>query len=163
MSERKKNYITPEGAEKLKLELKTLLHQERPELVKVVSWAASNGDRSENGDYIYGKRKLREIDRRIRFLTQRLEAAEVVGSTENQSDRVSFGAWVTVEDEEGSKRTYQIVGLDESAPALGKISWASPLAKALLNHRVGDLIQFRNPKGQEDLEILEIRYGQNGE
>lgn len=159
MSEKSKNYITPDGAEKLKLELKTLLHQERPELVKVISWAASNGDRSENGDYIYGKRKLREIDRRIRYLTQRLEAAEVVGATQNQSDRVSFGAFVTVQDEEGLERTYQIVGQDESEPARGKISWASPLAKALLNHKVGDVIQFKNPKGEEELEVLQIHYG----
>src|SRR5246127_826988 len=114
-----KNYITPSGAERMKAELKQFLHKERPEVVRTVSWAASNGDRSENGDYIYGKRRLREIDRRIRFLTKRLETVEVVDPARQTADRVLFGATVQVEDEEGSKRTLQIVGIDETDPANG--------------------------------------------
>src|SRR5690242_11061668 len=116
-----KNYITPAGAEKLKAELKKILYEERPELVKVISWAASNGDRSENGDYIYGKRKLRELDRRIRFLTKRLEAAQIVQPSQQKSDQVLFGASVTVLDEEGERRTYRIVGQDELDPKKGWI------------------------------------------
>ncbi len=154
-----KNYITPTGAEKLKSELKRLLHTDRPELVKVITWAASNGDRSENGDYIYGKRRLREIDRRIRFLSKRLEAAEIIDPAGVKSDRVRFGARVTVTDEEDRKRVYQIVGVDEAEPAKGAVSWISPIAKALLNAQVGDVVKLRSPKGEEDLEILEIFYG----
>jgi transcription elongation factor GreB len=153
-----KNYITPAGAEKLKSELKKLLYQDRPELVKVIQWAASNGDRSENGDYIYGKRRLREIDRRIRFLTQRLESAEVINPEKQNSDRVLFGATVTVMDEEENQKVYRIVGQDESDPKQGWISWISPVAKALLNAKVGDCVQVRTPKGVEDLEVIEIAY-----
>ncbi len=153
-----KNYITPGGYEKLRLELKDLLDKQRPELVKTVSWAASNGDRSENADYIYGKRRLREIDRRIRFLQKRLENAEIVNPSKQKSDRVLFGATVTIENEEGVKHTYQIVGIDESNPAAEKISWIAPLAKALLNSKKGDVVSFRSPKGEEDLTILEIKY-----
>lgn len=158
-----KNYITPQGSEKLKAELKKLLYQDRPELVKVIAWAASNGDRSENGDYIYGKRKLREIDRRIRFLTQRLEAAEVVDLSQQNPDRVLFGAQVLVtrtrmDTGEEKKSSYRIVGQDEIDPKQGWISWVSPMAKALLNSKVGDVVTFRSPQGEEELEVLEISY-----
>jgi transcription elongation factor GreB len=153
-----KNYITPSGADRLKAELKKLLHQERPELVKVISWAASNGDRSENGDYIYGKRKLREIDRRIRFLSKRLETVEIVDATIQTADRVLFGASVTVADEDGSKRTFQIVGIDETDPAQGRVSWISPVAKSLMNARVGDVVTLKTPQGERELEVLKIQY-----
>lgn len=151
-----KNYITFAGAEALKIELKKLLHQDRPELVKVISWAASNGDRSENGDYIYGKRRLREIDRRIHFLTQRLQAAEIVQPSTLPLSRVLFGVSVTVLDEKGRKRTFRIVGQDEIDLHKGWVSWVSPIARALLNARVGDVVQFKSPQGIEDLEVLEI-------
>jgi len=153
-----KNYMTPAGATRLQAELHDLLHKQRPELTAVVAWAAGNGDRSENADYIYGKRRLREIDRRIRFLTKRLEAAEIVDPQKVQSEQVFFGATVTVEDEEGQSKTYSIVGVDEADPGKGKISWISPLTRALLKARVGDLVQFKSPKGLRELEILEIRY-----
>ncbi|MGZ3709607.1 MAG: transcription elongation factor GreB [Bdellovibrionota bacterium] len=153
-----KNYITPTGAERLKAELKKLLYEDRPTLVKTVSWAASNGDRSENGDYIYGKRRLREIDRRIRFLTKRLEAAEIVDPSQVKSERILFGATVTIADEDGTEKTYRIVGEDEIDPAHGQISWRSPLAKALLNAREGDAVTFRSPKGEQELEIVQVRY-----
>jgi transcription elongation factor GreB len=153
-----KNYITPQGADRLKAELKKLLIDERPALVKVIQWAASNGDRSENGDYIYGKRKLREIDRRIRFLSKRLEGIEIVDPTQVKADRILFGATVTVEDEDGAKKTYQIVGIDESDPGKGKVSWISPIARALLNARVGDAVVLRTPQGEKDLEILSLKY-----
>jgi transcription elongation factor GreB len=153
-----KNYITPGGAEKLKAELKKLLYEDRPELVKVISWAASNGDRSENGDYIYGKRKLREIDRRIRFLTKRLEAAEIVDPLTQPNDRILFGATVTVSDEEGQKRTYRIVGIDETDVRRGHVSWISPIAKALLGAKPGDTVVLHTPKGDEELEIESVRY-----
>jgi transcription elongation factor GreB len=153
-----KNYITTIGAEKLKAELKKLLYEQRPELVKVIAWAASNGDRSENGDYIYGKRRLREIDRRIRFLTKRLESAEVIDPSQVQSDRVLFGATVTVLDEDENERTYQIVGQDEIDAKKGAVSWVSPIAKALLNSKVGDVVQLKTPKGEEDLEVISIFY-----
>lgn len=157
-----KNYITPAGAARLREELHQLLHVARPETVRTVSWAASNGDRSENGDYIYGKRRLREIDRRIRFLTKRLEAAEIVDPSAqaltSAADQVLFGATVTVRDEEERLRTYRIVGIDEAKPALGDVSWISPIARALLNHRVGEVVTLRTPKGEEDLEITKIRF-----
>ncbi len=152
------NYITPGGARRLKDELHRLLTTDRPEVVRTVSWAASNGDRSENGDYIYGKRRLREIDRRIRFLQKRLEAARVVDPLEQKGDRVVFGATVTVADEEGDERTYRIVGIDESEPTVGKVSWISPLAKTLMGARVGDGVTLRTPKGEEELEVLEVRF-----
>ncbi len=152
------NYITPGGARRLKDELHRLLTTDRPEVVRTVSWAASNGDRSENGDYIYGKRRLREIDRRIRFLQKRLEAARVVDPLEQRGDRVVFGATVTVADEEGDERTYRIVGIDESEPTVGKVSWISPLAKTLMGARVGDGVTLRTPKGEEELEVLEVRF-----
>lgn len=153
-----KNYITPAGAEKLRAELKELLYTKRPEIVNVISWAASNGDRSENADYIYGKRRLREIDRRIRFLTKRLEAAEIIDPKAQKSDRVLFGATVKVTDEEGRERVYVIVGIDETDPKRGYISWISPMGKALLKAKAGDTVTVRTPKGEEDLDIVEIRY-----
>ncbi|OFZ53650.1 MAG: transcription elongation factor GreB [Bdellovibrionales bacterium RIFOXYC1_FULL_54_43] len=153
-----KNYMTPPGAARLREELKQLLHVERPELVKTVSWAASNGDRSENGDYIYGKRRLREIDRRIRFLTKRLESAVIVDPSVQNAERVLFGARVTVRDEEDRERTYRIVGIDEADVRNGDVSWISPIAKALLNAKVGDTVNLRTPRGEEELEILRIRY-----
>ena len=153
-----KNYMTPAGAERLRAELKDLLLQKRPEVVKTVSWAASNGDRSENGDYIYGKRRLREIDRRIRFLQRRLDAAHVVDPAQQKSDQVLFGATVTVSDEQGRSRTYRSVGIDEAEPSNGAISWISPLARAVFNSRVGDVVTLRSPGGEEELEILKIEY-----
>ncbi len=153
-----KNYMTLEGAERLRVELRNLLYTERPELVRVVSWAASNGDRSENGDYLYGKKKLRETDRRIRFLQKRLDAAEIVECEKNDTDQVLFGAWVEVRDEEGTEKTYRIVGIDETDPGRGFISWISPMAKALLQARVGDAVTLRMPKGEVELEIRSVRY-----
>ena len=156
-----KNYMTPGGAERLKQELKKLLYEERPELVKTVSWAASNGDRSENGDYIYGKRRLREIDRRIRFLTKRLERAEIIDPVQQKlqaGNRVLFGATVTVCDEEDQKRTYRIVGIDETDVRRGHVSWISPIAKALLNSRHGESVTLKTPRGDEELQILSVIY-----
>jgi len=153
-----KNYMTPQGFARLQAELRDLIHVKRPELTAVVSWAAGNGDRSENADYIYGKRRLREIDRRIRFLTKRLEAAEVVDPCTVESKQVRFGATVTVEDEEGEIKVYSIVGIDEAEPGKGKISWISPLTSALLRAEVGDVVTFRSPKGPRELEILKIDY-----
>lgn len=153
-----KNYITPPGAARLKGELHQLLTVERPDLVKVVQWAASNGDRSENGDYLYGKRRLREIDRRIRFLTRRLQAAEIIDPASQKSDRVLFGATVGIRNEEGDERTYRIVGIDETDVKAGKISWISPLGKALLNASEGDAVTLRTPKGEEELEVISVRY-----
>lgn len=153
-----KNYITPNGAEKLRAELKDLLYTKRPEIVNVITWAASNGDRSENADYIYGKRRLREIDRRIRFLTKRLEAAEIIDPATQQSDQVLFGATVKVLDEQGRERIFSIVGVDETNPKKGNISWISPVGKALLKSKVGDSVTVHTPKGEEDWEVIEIRY-----
>jgi transcription elongation factor GreB len=153
-----KNYITPAGFEKLRAELQDLLKVKRPEIVKTVAWAASNGDRSENADYIYGKRRLREIDRRIRFLTKRMDAAEVVDPSKHKYDRVLFGATVTVENESGQRIAYTIVGIDEIDPENKRVSWISPIAKALFNAKVGDVVQFSSPKGEEELQILEIIY-----
>jgi transcription elongation factor GreB len=154
-----KYYITRTGFLRLKAELDQLVKTERPEVVSVVSWAASNGDRSENGDYIYGKRRLREIDRRIRFLIKRLESATVVDpETQAGLDQVFFGATVTVCDAAGEEATYQIVGVDETASTGGKISWISPLAKALMKAREGDTVRFMSPGGWRELDIVEIRY-----
>lgn len=153
-----KNYMTPQGAARLKAELHELLVVARPELVKTISWAASNGDRSENGDYIYGKRRLREVDRRIRFLTKRLDQALIVDPTQTQSDRVLFGAFVETEDESGKRERYQIVGIDETDVQKKKISWISPMAKALMQAKVGDVVTVRLPQGERELEILKIEY-----
>lgn len=154
-----KNYMTPRGYARLQAEFEHLVRVERPHVVQVVSWAAGNGDRSENGDYIYGKKRLREIDRRIRFLTRRLETAVVVDPAQQENcEQVFFGATVAVCDEGGSEVIYRIVGIDEADPAAGHISWISPLARALLKARVGDVIRFESPGGMRELEISEIRY-----
>ena len=153
-----KNYITPLGSNRLKEELRKLLYTDRPELVRTITWAASNGDRSENGDYIYGKRKLREIDRRIRFLGQRLDQAEVVDPLQQKGDRILFGATIRVADEDGVEKTYRIVGIDETDVGQGRVSWISPLAKALLGARKGAVVTLKTPRGNEELEILELRY-----
>ncbi len=154
-----KNYITPAGYQRLKDEFDQLWKMERPELVKTITWAASNGDRSENGDYIYGKRRLREIDRRLRFLSKRLDNAEVVDPTiRGECDQVFFGATVTVGNARGEEHTYSIVGMDETDPGCGRISWISPLAKALLKAREGDVVSLNTPRGMEELEVMKIRY-----
>ena len=153
-----KNYITPAGHARMKAELKQLLDVERPETVAVVQWAASNGDRSENGDYIYGKKRLREIDRRIRFLIKRLEIAEVVDTRGRETDQVFFGATVNVRDGAGRVSCVSIVGMDEVDPARGRVSWVSPIARALLKAREGDTVTLRTPAGAEALEIEEVRY-----
>jgi len=154
-----KNYLTPQGYARLKGEALRLLNQERPELVKVIAWAAANGDRSENADYIYGKRRLREIDRRIRFLTRRLDVAEVIDpAAREQTDQVFFGATVTVVDDQGSECSYSIVGIDETDVGRGRISWISPLARALLKRREGDEVVFKSPGGDQVLEIVKVEY-----
>jgi transcription elongation factor GreB len=154
-----KNYITPAGYQRIKNELLQLIDVERPEVVRVVHWAASNGDRSENGDYLYGKRRLREIDRRIRFLTKRLDLAEVVDpSVHHGSDQVFFGATVTYENQQGQQQTVTIVGIDELDPLHGKISWVSPVARALTKAREGDMVTLVTPAGKEELEIMEVSY-----
>jgi transcription elongation factor GreB len=154
-----KNYITPAGHRRLKEELLQLLNVERPEVVRTVSWAASNGDRSENGDYIYGKKRLREIDRRIRFLTRRLDAAEVVDpATRPPTDQVFFGATVRYLDGAGREQEVTIVGIDEVDPARGRVSWVSPVARALTRAREGDAVPLRTPAGIETLEVLDVRY-----
>ncbi|WP_371325298.1 transcription elongation factor GreB [Dechloromonas sp. ZY10] len=154
-----RNYITPAGHARLKNELEHLVKRERPQVVEVVAWAASNGDRSENGDYIYGKRRLREIDRRIRFLTKRLDIAEVVDPLrQGNNDQVFFGARVTVADGDGSENTYTIVGVDEADASRGRISWVSPLARALIKAREGDTIRFQSPVGIRELDIVEVAY-----
>ncbi len=154
-----KNYITPQGYQRIREELLQLIDTERPEVVKIVHWAASNGDRSENGDYIYGKRRLREIDRRIRFLTKRLDLAEVVDpSIHHGSDQVFFGATVTYLNSAGSEQSITIVGIDELDPLKGKISWVSPVARALTKSREGDVITLTTPAGVDELEILSVTY-----
>jgi transcription elongation factor GreB len=152
------NYITPAGHKRLNDELSRLWRVDRPKLVDTIAWAASNGDRSENGDYIYGKRKLREIDRRIRFLSKRLDSAVVVDNAGKEHDRVYFGATVTVLDESGEERTVVIVGVDELDPSRGRVSWISPIATALLKAQVGDVVTVRTPRGPEELEVVDIRY-----
>jgi transcription elongation factor GreB len=162
-----KNYITPAGHERIKSELLQLLNLDRPEIVKIVHWAASNGDRSENGDYIYGKRRLREIDRRIRFLNQRLEFAVVVDnkarkSGDADSEQVFFGATVTYVNLEGidsgKETTITIVGVDEVDLECGHVSWVSPIAKALIKARLGDCVKIQTPTGPTEIEILDIQY-----
>jgi transcription elongation factor GreB len=153
-----RNYITPAGYARLKAELKRLVEAERPEVVKTVAWAASLGDRSENADYLYGKKKLREIDRRVRFLIKRLEAAEVVESAGRDTDQVFFGCTARISNRTGEERQITIVGVDEVDPARGRVSWVSPVAKALLKSREGDTVTLRTPAGEERLEILEVRY-----
>jgi transcription elongation factor GreB len=154
-----KNYVTPLGFQRLRDELQRLMRVERPKVVDIVAWAAGNGDRSENGDYIYGKRRLREIDRRIRFLAKRLEIAEIVDPARQQKqDQVFFGATVTYVDPRGAEKTVTIVGVDEADLDEGKVSWASPLAKALVRARAGDAVELRTPGGIELIELLKIDY-----
>ncbi|WP_302173009.1 transcription elongation factor GreB [uncultured Hydrogenophaga sp.] len=154
-----KNYITRPGYDRLRAELFQLMDEERPKIVDIVHWAASNGDRSENGDYLYGKKRLREIDRRIRFLTRRLEIAEVVDpSLHHGNDQVFFGSTVTYADEQGTETTVTIMGVDEADSASGQISWISPVARALIKSRVGDVVKLAVPGGLQELEILSVSY-----
>jgi transcription elongation factor GreB len=158
-----KNYITPAGHEALKTELLHLLDQERPEIVQVVHWAASNGDRSENGDYIYGKKRLREIDRRIRFLNQRLENAVVVNNQERianggDPEQIFFGATVLYSDRDGVDTKIRIVGIDEVDLEKGYVSWISPIAKALIKAKVGDTVRIQTPAGVKEIDILDVNY-----
>jgi transcription elongation factor GreB len=154
-----KNYITRAGYERLRSELLTLIDEERPKIVEIVHWAASNGDRSENGDYLYGKKRLREIDRRIRFLTQRLEIAEVVNpSMHFGGEQVFFGATVVVAYADGQEATVTILGVDEVDSAKGQISWVSPLARALLKARLGDSIRLQVPGGVQEMEVVSVEY-----
>ncbi|WP_042299965.1 transcription elongation factor GreB [Paraburkholderia kururiensis] len=154
-----KNYITPAGYERMRGELLHLIDEERPDVVKLVSWAASNGDRSENGDYIYGKRRLREIDRRIRFLTKRLDLAEVVDASRQENlDQVFFGATVDYATQDGEEHTVTIVGIDEVDLDRGHVSWISPVARALLKARIGDQVTLHTPAGPEPIDVLDVRY-----
>jgi transcription elongation factor GreB len=154
-----KNYITPEGLQRLQAELRQLRTVERPKVVETVAWAAGNGDRSENGDYLYGKKRLREIDRRMRFLSKRLEIAEVVDPAQQKKrDQVFFGATVTYVDEHDRERTIRIVGIDEARAEAGEVSWIAPVARALTQARIGDAVEVRTPAGVETLEVLKIRY-----
>jgi len=154
-----KNYITAAGHRRLRDELKTLLDDERPKIVETVSWAAKNGDRSENGDYLYGKKRLREIDRRIRFLTRRLDIAEVVDpGVHHGNDQVFFGATVRFASDHGEERTIRILGVDEAESARGEVSWVAPIARALLKARVGDEVRLVTPRGVETIEVLEVSY-----
>jgi len=154
-----RNYLTPQGWRRLREELMTLLDVERPKVVEVVSWAAKNGDRSENGDYLYGKKRLREIDRRIRFLTRRLDIAEIADpSAHHGSDQIYFGATVTYANAAGEERTITIKGIDEADSLRGEVSWISPIARALLKSREGDEVQLVSPGGIERIEIVEVRY-----
>jgi transcription elongation factor GreB len=154
-----KNYITRAGYERLQLELKTLVDDERPQVVEAVHWAAKNGDRSENGDYLYGKKRLREIDRRIRFLSKRLEIAEVVDTSSHiGSDQVFFGATVTYADAQGNERSVRIMGIDEADSTRGEVSWIAPIARALLKTREGDEVRLQTPSGWQTLEVIRVRY-----
>jgi transcription elongation factor GreB len=154
-----RNYMTPQGYTRLKAELTQLLDSERPELVKVIAWAASNGDRSENGDYIYGKKRLREIDRRIHYLTKRLDAIVVVDPAERgDTEQIFFGATVSYVVRSGEAHTISIVGLDEVDPGRGRVSWISPIAKALLRKQPGDVVRLTTPGGIEEIEVVEVQY-----
>ena len=158
MTDAPKNYITPAGFRRLSEELAHLWKVERPPVVQTVTWAAGNGDRSENGDYIYGKQKLRQIDRRIRHLSKRIDSAVVVDNAGKTHQRVFFGATVTFTRDSGDERTVTIVGVDEIDAGDERISWRSPMASALLKGRVGDVVTLRTPRGPESLEIIAIRY-----
>lgn len=154
-----KNYITPAGYARIRAELLDLIDNERPKVVDVVHWAASNGDRSENGDYIYGKRRLREIDRRIRFLTKRLEIAEISDpSVHFGKEHIYFGATVTYEEESGLQRTVTILGIDEADNLKQQVTWVSPIARALLRMQVGDVVRLTSPRGSQDIEIIRVEY-----
>ena len=158
MTDEVKNYITPGGYRRLQEELARLWKVDRPPVVATVTWAAANGDRSENGDYIYGKRKLREIDRRIRFLSKRLDQAVVVDNAGKTHQRVYFGATVTILHESGDEREVTIVGVDELDSGDARVSWRSPLGRTLLKTNVGDMVTLRAPRGPERLEIIAVRY-----
>src|SRR5437868_8975752 len=154
-----KNYVTPAGYARLREELLGLLDVERPKVVEIVSWAAKNGDRSENGDYLYGKKRLREIDRRIRFLTKRLDIAEVVDpSAHHGRDQVFFGAKVTYANQNGDERTITIKGIDEADSSQGEVSWIAPISRALLKAKVGDEVNLVTPAGVEKIEVVEVHY-----
>jgi transcription elongation factor GreB len=154
-----KNYMTPQGYDRMRSELLQLIDDERPKVVEIVHWAASNGDRSENGDYIYGKKRLREIDRRIRFLTKRLELASVSDpSVHHGTDQIFFGATVTYEDLQGQATTVTILGIDEADSLKGQVSWVSPIARALLKSRVGDVVKLQTPTGVQDIEVVQVSY-----
>ena len=153
-----KNYMTPAGLKRLMDEARNLKSRERPEVVRIVEWAAGNGDRSENGDYIYGKKRLREIDKRLAYLAKRIESAEAVDPTSVKSDQVLFGATVTLRDEDDKEKTWSIVGVDEADVSKARISWISPLARALFKAREGDTITFRSPKGVQEVEVMKIEY-----
>lgn len=154
-----KNYMTPAGFAAMQAELRELLYKERPKIVEIVSWAAGNGDRSENGDYIYGKKRLREIDKRVRYLTKRIESAEVVDPAgQKKLKQVFFGATVTYAREDDSEITVKLVGVDEAKVEEGRISWLSPVARALLRASVGDTVELRTPVGLESIEVLKIAY-----
>ena len=154
-----KNYITPQGYARLKAELLELIDNERPKVVEVVHWAASNGDRSENGDYLYGKKRLREIDRRIRFLTKRMEIAEIADPTVHHgNEQIFFGATVTYADDSGAERTVRIIGIDEADSSKGEVSWVSPIARTLLKARVGDALKLVMPERVADIEVLAVHY-----
>jgi len=154
-----KNYITPDGHRRVSAELRSLLRVERPKVVEIVSWAAGNGDRSENGDYLYGKRRLREIDRRVRFLTKRLEIAEIVDpALQKNRKQVFFGARVTYANSRDEERTVRIVGIDEADGERGEIAWIEPIAKALLRAMVGEIVEVRTPGGSDRLEVISIQY-----
>jgi transcription elongation factor GreB len=154
-----KNYVTPAGLSALQEEFQKLLYEERPKVVEIVSWAAGNGDRSENGDYIYGKKRLREIDARVRYLKKRIESAEVVDSgRQKNKDQVFFGATVEYARKDATRQKVTIVGIDEADLASGKISWLSPVARALMKAHVGEVIEFRTPSGADSLEVLSIEY-----
>ncbi len=158
-----RNYLTPEGYARLRAELMTLLDDERPKVVEVVSWAAKNGDRSENGDYLYGKKRLREIDRRIRFLTKRLDIAEIADpALHHGSDQVFFGATVTYADMAGAERTITIKGIDEADNLAGEVSWVAPIARALLKARVGDEVTLATPQGTQRIEVVTVQYPMPG-
>jgi transcription elongation factor GreB len=154
-----RNYMTPQGYARLRAEFMTLIDDERPKMVETVSWAAKNGDRSENGDYLYGKKRLREIDRRLRFLTKRLDIAEVVDpSVHSGSEQIFFGATVTYVTAKGDEKTITIKGVDESDSLAGEVSWVSPIARTLLKARVGDELQLVTPVGVEKIEVVEVSY-----
>jgi transcription elongation factor GreB len=154
-----KNYMTPQGHRQMQEELQRLLREDRPKTVEVVSWAAGNGDRSENGDYLYGKKRLREIDRRVRFLSKRLESAVVIDpAAQKNRDQVFFGATVTYARKDGAEQTVTIVGIDEADLDRARVSWVSPVARALLKAQEGDTVDLRTPSGVERIEVIEIRY-----
>lgn len=155
---KKTNYITPCGFKYLKDEYDKLSKEERPEILKVIQWAAGNGDRSENADYIYGRKRLRQIDSRLRFLGKRLDDAVVIEPSEQSSTKVQFGATVTIEDEDGNTKTYHIVGVDETKPQENRVSWKSPIAKALIGKEEGDECTIKTPEGEYEVEISSIKY-----